>query len=83
MKKSGDHSAKIRNSNQENNSKKVQAAEKYRVIFGSSVKKINRAREGEEKKSKKIKVKLPKEVRSSLNDSFGLIEGIEEEEQKV
>jgi hypothetical protein len=47
------------------------------------VKKINRAREGEEKKSKKIKVKLPKEVRSSLNDSFGMIEGIEEEEQKV
>lgn len=50
------------------------------MSFGSNAKKTSRAIEVEENKSKKIEVKDGKEIRSSLNDSFGMIEGIEDEE---
>jgi hypothetical protein len=75
MKKSGENSIKIKNSDQqENNSKKVLSpADKYKVSWGANEKKTSRALEGEEKN----------EFRASLNESLGMIEDIEEAEKHL
>lgn len=38
--------------------------------------------EGDENKSKKVEVQDPKEFRTSLNKSFGMMDEIDEAEQK-
>jgi hypothetical protein len=56
--------------------------DKYKVSFRGNDKKATRALEGEDDKSKKIEVQDPKEFRSSLNESFHMMDAIEEQEKK-
>lgn len=85
MKKSGEQLVKVRDSDQpenNNSSKKLLPGDKYKISFRDNEKKAMRALEGEENKSKKIEVQNPKEFRSSLNESFHMMDAIEEAEKK-
>jgi hypothetical protein len=85
MKKSGEQLVKVRDSDQpenNNSSKKLLPGDKYKISFRDNEKKTMRALEGEENKSKKIEVQNPKEFRSSLNESFHMMDAIEEAEKK-
>jgi hypothetical protein len=54
----------------------------YKVSLRGNDKKATRALEGEDDKSKKIEVQDHKEFRSSLNESFHMMDTIEELEKK-
>lgn len=58
------------------------AEDKYKVSLHGNDKKATRALEGEDDKSKKIEVQDHKEFRSSLNESFHMMDTIEELEKK-
>ena len=81
MKKSGEQSGKVKEA-EDSSSKKLLPADKYKVSFRDNEKKTSRALEGEENKSKKIEVQDPKEFRSSLNESFHMMDAIEDAEKK-
>ena len=67
----------------ENNSgKKIMPADKYKVSFRGNEKKGTRALDGEENNSKKIEPQEPKEFRASLNESFHMMDAIEDAEKK-
>jgi hypothetical protein len=85
MKKSGEQLVKVRDSDQpenNNSSKKLLPGDMYKISLRDNDKKTMRAIEGEENKSKKIEVQNPKEFRSSLNESFHMMDAIEESEKK-
>ena len=81
MKKSGEQSGKVKDA-EDSSSKKLLPADKYKVSFRDNEKKTSRAIEREENKSKKNEAQDSKEFRSSLNESFHMMDAIEDTEKK-
>lgn len=75
------NSVKVKDA-EDSSSKKLLPGDKYKVSFRGNEKKNTRALEGEENNSKKIEVQDPKEFRSSLNESFHMMDAIEQAEKK-